>query len=479
MVTQFNSNELKKYLVESSPYLIIERKNYPINSIIKKQKIILDNLSHHEVLFKIGEFEKVDIVFVPNEKNDILEIECYNEQYENDDTIKIIKNKERINISPGGDSLVPGKYLIKLKRKQKIYELLYEIISSNTKTDNTKIMREYIDRHFENLSKNKNSKVLVTDKKCLSPIISNIINNPITNISKDRFNKKIITTDNIENKNLKTILISLKNSNEYKDNYFDFFLEQTWLKDIKASKIIKPTIRFIKDINYGKIYEEYNISSKDKKLPYKKNSSLFEIYSFLIIKEAIESIGFKWVSGWLKDSDNLSDIKKGELLVFKKENKKIKLFFEKSLLISNDLVLKKDETSQVSSPIDIKCKTPDILIEFYKNDNFIDSMIVEVKYRKQIYIDKLYQDMSNQLLSYRRMDFYDSKVKKVIDKKAVKKILLIYPMQESEKEEHRIYEDIMFLPIDFKNPIEDILIEIKYLLNEIDTINDLFVASTV
>ena len=43
MVTQFNSNELKKYLVESSPYLIIERKNYPINSIIKKQKIILDN----------------------------------------------------------------------------------------------------------------------------------------------------------------------------------------------------------------------------------------------------------------------------------------------------------------------------------------------------------------------------------------------------------------------------------------------------
>ena len=79
----------------------------------------------------------------------------------------------------------------------------------------------------------------------------------------------------------------------------------------------------------------------------------------------------------------------------------------------------------------------------------------------------------------RRMDFYDSKVKKVIDKKAVKKILLIYPMQESEKEEHRIYEDIMFLPIDFKNPIEDILIEIKYLLNEIDTINDLFVASTV
>ena len=332
MVTQFNSNELKKYLVESSPYLIIERKNYPINSIIKKQKIILDNLSHHEVLFKIGEFEKVDIVFVPNEKNDILEIECYNEQYENDDTIKIIKNKERINISPGGDSLVPGKYLIKLKRKQKIYELLYEIISSNTKTDNTTIMREYIDRHFENLSKNKNSKVLVTDKKCLVPIILNIINNPITNISKDRFNKKIITTDNIENKNLKTILIALKNSNEYKDNYFDFFLEKTWLKDIKASKIIKPTIRFIKDINYGKIYEEYNISSKDKKLPYKKNSSLFEIYSFLII---------------------------------------------------------------------------------------------------------------------------------------------------SEKEEHRIYEDIMFLPIDFKNPIEDILIEIKYLLNEIDTINDLFVASTV
>lgn len=479
MGTQFNSNELKKYLLEASPYLIIERKNYPLDSIIKKEKIVLENLNHHEILFEIGEFEKVDLVFVPNEKSDTLEIECYNEHYDNDDTIKIIKNKERINISPGGDSLVPGKYLIKLNRKQKSYELLYEITSTNTKIDNIQIMRDYIDNCFKNLSKNKNSKVLITEKKNLNQIILNIINNPITDISKDKFNKKIITKDNIENKTLKSIILSLKNSNEYKGDNFDFFLEKTWLKDIKISKFIKPTMRFIKDKNYGKIYEEYNFCSKDKNLPYKKSSSLFEIYSFLLIKDALESIGFNWMSGWLKDDNSLVDIKKGELLVFKKGSKKVKLFFEKSLLISNDLVLKKDDTSQVSSPIDIKCKTPDLLIEFYEDEHFINSMIIEVKYRKQVYVDKLYQEISNQLLSYRRMDFYDNKSKKVIDKKAVKKILLLYPMQDSEKMEHSVYEDIIFLPIDFKNPLEDILIEIKYLLEEIDTINDLFVASTI
>lgn len=479
MATQIKSNEIKKYLIENNPYIIVEKKVYPQDCVIDKEKIVFENLEHHQVLFQIGEFEKVDLVFVPNEKNDVLEIECYNEHYENVDTTKVVKTKERINISPGGDSLVPGKYLITLTRKQKTYEFLYEIVATNVKGDNLNIIRSYVDNHIDDLSRNKNSKVLITEKKCLMPIISNIINNPIIDISKDRNGKKIVTKDNVENKNLKNIVISLNQNEEYKQEGFDYFIEKTWLKEIKPAKIIKPTLRFLKNKNYGQIYEAYNLCLKEKQTPYKKSSSLFEIYSFLVVKNAIESLGFRWVSGWLKERMESCDLNKGEVLIFERQNQKIKLFFDKELVESKELVMSKSEVSQISSPSDIKCRRPDILIEVYEDDLFLDSMIIEAKYRKQSYVDTLYREMSNQLFAYRRVDFYDSNIKKVSNKKAVKKIILVYPKQESEKCEHDIYEDILFLPIDFKNPMEDIIFEIKELLNENEEINSLFVASTV
>lgn len=62
-----------------------------------------------------------------------------------------------------------------------------------------------------------------------------------------------------------------------------------------------------------------NIDGKEKKsFPYKKTSRLYEVYNFLLIQEILESIGFKWTSGWLKyKSDILShngDLNSGDYI---------------------------------------------------------------------------------------------------------------------------------------------------------------------
>lgn len=485
MATQISSSEIKKYLIESNPYIIIETRNVN-NVLLDTQKVVFEDLIHNKIMFEFGEYNKIDVIFISNdEKNDCLEIECYKDLIEesDDDLFVTLKSKQRANISIGGDSLVPGEYFIKLIRKNKTYELLYKITSTNINNDKLNAMREVVDNFLTGLSKNKNTNSLVVQDKNINYTLSKLILNPIVDITKDRFGKKIITNDNMENRILKSILQNIRINNA-DVGYINFVLENTWLKNIKASKTIKPTLRLLKEKNYSQIYDIFMNNMKEKNIPYKRTSVIFEIYAFISVINILEELDFKWVSGWIKDND-INDLDKGEVVIFKKEEITIKLSFDKELKeISNVIFNKYSEESQICANRDIPCNKPDVLIEVYNGDTLIDCMIIEAKYRKQKNIDNLYNNMSKQLLSYRRFDYFDANTKKISNIRPVSKIIVFYPKQDKEREEHYIYEDIVFLPTDARENQNELKLEILTFIENnksFDNMNyneNLFVAVT-
>ena len=168
-----------------------------------------------------------------------------------------------------------------------------------------------------------------------------------------------------------------------------------------------------------------------------------------------ENDGFEWREGWIKDR-NLDfvfwgDLKPEDYVVLVKENYKVKITYDKILNRSKDLAKNKDPKSQISVKQNNRSKRPDILIELFKDEKFINAVVVEVKYRKLKYIhsdnDDTHVDM--QLENYRDLEYYDANTSKVKRMFPIAKVIAVYPEQKNAvKMSNETYDNIVFLPID-------------------------------
>ncbi|MEJ8554845.1 hypothetical protein [Tepidibacter sp. Z1-5] len=240
-----------------------------------------------------------------------------------------------------------------------------------------------------------------------------------------------------------TIKLYIERINKFK-NELNYYMNETWLKDIKIKHCDnKPSVRMLKNKNYGSIYKIYmNLLSsttegnEEKSFPHKKTSKLFEIYNYLLIKDIIEDLGFKWIDGWIKAKDVMSslnyDLESGETIIFKKDNYNLELSYDKFLNRGNNLI-DKDISQIVSSTYDNR--RPDILMSLYDGFRFLGSMIIEVKYRKKsnIYHKKIETDVIYQLKGYRGLEYYDGNKKRLSDVRPIKKIITVYPGQDDER----------------------------------------------
>lgn len=290
----------------------------------------------------------------------------------------------------------------------------------------------------------------------------------ILNTEIENYNSKI----NKLNSSLHTIKLCKNN--------LAVFLNKDWVKNINSARKIKPTHKFLKRVDYSFLYNVYleileksDLNNPSKSFPSKKTSLLYEVYSVIILKNIFEEIGFKWIDGWLKSvSDILAfngELSSGDKIILTNNNFRIEIFYDKMVRRTSEL-RRTSESGIVSSNSDRR--KPDILISLYKNNTFIKSMIVEVKYRKSSY---LYNkngetDVIHQLKEYRNLDYFDGLNRKISNVRPIQKVLVVHPGDKESKYIEDIYGFIFLtlLPIKDSNPIGYTLLkdEINFFLNE-------------
>ncbi|MEG2364069.1 MAG: nuclease domain-containing protein [Romboutsia sp.] len=280
--------------------------------------------------------------------------------------------------------------------------------------------------------------------------------------------KSIKSNIDIEYKKIEVVNQYLSITSKIK-NQLNHYLNETWIKDvsvIKTKSIV--THKLFKNKSYMEILELYNRLKKIKEndqgskyienkqcFVHKRTSNLFEIYIFLLIKDIFEELGFKWTDGWLKDIKDIEslvniNLEQGEAITLIKDNYKVVMNYDK--LIKRDLEAKKSKKSQVVSSF-VTNRRPDVLIDIYKDGEFIKSLIVEVKYRRKSYIysEDANTDVMYQLLAYRNFVYYDSEIDKISMRyiKPIDKVMAIY-VSDDEVFNHDMYDDVKFIGI---NPL--------------------------
>lgn len=247
-------------------------------------------------------------------------------------------------------------------------------------------------------------------------------------------------------KNIEEYRESLNSINQYCSKakmykgVISYFRNETFLKYVDYdSRYSRPSNNFLRNKNYNQIYNIYR-ELKNMKIegvnrnmfPHKKTSKLFEIYSFIIIKNIFEEMGFRWTRGWLKSVDNVlscsGDLLQGDIVVLEKGNYKIELVFDKEYRTSNSVI--GSEESQLFATGN--SRRPDITVLVYENNRLLRGLIVEVKCRRKnyLYMDGISTDVMNQLEDYYNFKYYDGQKKQVdIKSEAITKIIVIYPKQ--------------------------------------------------
>lgn len=227
------------------------------------------------------------------------------------------------------------------------------------------------------------------------------------------------------------------------------FLQQDWVVNLPTTKQLCPTKKFFKRFDYVHFYYMYmDMFEKKNKTQIgtvfssKKTSSMYEIYSVINTIKALEDIGFTWDSGWIKSMDSLStfngDLESGEKIILTKNEYTVELTYD--YIVQRASNVKGTGISQIVSSNSNKRK-PDILISLFKNNKFIKSMIIEVKYRKESYIYNVNgeTDVIHQLKEYRNLDFYDGETNKVSDIRPIQKVIVVYPNAKEKKFIEDIY----------------------------------------
>lgn len=239
-----------------------------------------------------------------------------------------------------------------------------------------------------------------------------------------------------------------------------YLLNETWIQQIPPIFKGLITQRLLKHRAYAYLYLVYQEINKtpdegqDKlTFPYHQTSKLFEYYNVLLLVELLESQGFTWESGWLKDlkketqTPSFHSLNAGEVLMFSHpKGYRIRLSYD--VFLNNAVEAKRLNQEQLVS-VNSTSRRPDILIELFEADHFLSAMIVEVKYRK---LNSLYQeltetDVMKQLIDYRALNYYDPNRRPNLIRNAVDNIIVIYPNHEGSRFIHEESYDFKFIPL--------------------------------
>jgi len=196
-------------------------------------------------------------------------------------------------------------------------------------------------------------------------------------------------------------------------------LQSNWMKSVKEEQPQYIPHALNIDHRYKKIYDLYRLLKNDEMSVsldshydyyWKRTDLLYEIWGFLQVIKALQhdSVGFKVVKGWIfdaipqKQSIQVPFLESGTTIEFRKDNLKIHLVYDE------ELPLKKENTS-LEKPIftNSNHNKPDARLDFYKEDEYIGSIMIDFKYRPLHFVWDSYRvegykqnDTMRQLISY-------------------------------------------------------------------------------
>lgn len=269
--------------------------------------------------------------------------------------------------------------------------------------------------------------------------------------------KKIPTLNSRENKILKAMLLNLYMElrdlevflNELKKTKGDFndcdllIKDLRWMKnllskyinffiDVDSTSKVIPLKSILMNSKYGKVYRLYRklIDYKNYYQPnFKTTDLLYEYFVLLVVLDIIQKLGFNLEESDYKKllSNKLNDeIPSGMGAIFTKGNLRLEVWYEKELYSLYQEALKNGSGFYTHA----SNKLPDIRIDFYKDNKYIKSYIIEVKYRRFGY---LWSDIENnetmiQVKNYKTTIQYISKdLERPIF--PIEKVIIIYPGQ--------------------------------------------------
>lgn len=167
------------------------------------------------------------------------------------------------------------------------------------------------------------------------------------------------------------------------------------------------------------LYAKLNIN-KEVKIANKSTSVLFELYGFIISYNVLTNLGFTCLN--LDEFRKLQNVSSNTNLMFAKNNFKVDVIYEnfiKHYTEANDLELACVITNH---------NKPDFTLMFYKNDKYLTSLIIEIKYRNANYVFTNKYDAIVETTDHYALLAY--KENNNIRRDAIKEVIVINPDKE-------------------------------------------------
>jgi len=223
---------------------------------------------------------------------------------------------------------------------------------------------------------------------------------------------------------------------------------QEWYQDISFTPIPHISYAIMNDNRYrtilkwlNEIYNKQNtlIYNENLRYAWKRTDELYEIWCLIKVIKILFDMGYKADSSWDENIKLINgDIKEGSKFRLTNNNINLNIYFGMS--ISN-----KVSTTTIDNPIytTFSNNKPDIRIDLYIDDVFVQSIPIEIKYRKLHKITKKQKGNIEQLKAYaynlvsiHHFKGYKDHVRN--NQRVVKEVLVIYPNSSGSKNSRTI-----------------------------------------
>lgn len=232
---------------------------------------------------------------------------------------------------------------------------------------------------------------------------------------------------------------------------------QPWISEVSKKNNGQRNTTGIRDVKYNYIYKFYLkiISNKPTKqlnsnyqLYWKRSDLLYEVWGYLKILIMLKESKYIPISGWIFDNSKfeIPFIADGTTVVFKKENVRLNVSYNKSIPRDNDGI-------DLYNPVYMKTRNnkPDIRIDVFKDNSYFGSIVMDTKYRNFRNLWEKSEKVRIQLRNYKdsiksKILYKNSPIEEIIKQLSgnitpVSEVWVLFPKSGNLKLENKIHMD--------------------------------------
>lgn len=279
---------------------------------------------------------------------------------------------------------------------------------------------------------------------------------------------------------------------------FQMIINAPWYQEITNETFTHVPHNLLSDSRYRVLFQLHRELKEEEvevfidqtfMYQWKRTDKLYEVWGYINILKLLIELGFQPKSGWLYDKSVdkqtllIPYLSSGECIVLTKNNMEINYSYDSKLpLVSS-------ETSLKNSPIYMgKRNRPDGRIDFYKENIYMGSLMIDFKYRpiSNFWRDELYNSMKRssemeQIIAYQRDSYskylygeYGEKegnwFRDRYSPRPVLEVWALYAEAREDKQQHSYIKDhkIRIIPMNPGKDYTEIRGHLQQIINFID-----------